>query len=211
MRRSLLALFVLPVLLGACGGGAGAPTEAATPTADAAAAATPADDLAADATPDAATPDDAATGGTDGADTAAGDGGAACAPAQTIADLDDETSALTDQLFTDISQAGTDADPAAIEGQLAELSALLSEQAPQVEAAYDELEATLPGDLAADAALVRDLSLEVFGGIAEATTLEEFNAVFTALDQAQAQEAALATQRIDEYIQEECGFAFAAQ
>lgn len=219
MRRSLLALLALPVLLAACGGDSSEPTEAATAVPDAATDTAPTATGAAPAATagSAATADPTAAGGTGGAVTegtgtagGAGGDGAGCAPAQAIADLDEETSTLTDELFTQISAAGANADPAAIDAQLAELSSVLTEQAPQVEAAYDELEATLPGDLAADAAIVRDLSLEVFGNIAEATTLEEFNAVFAAVDQAQAEEAAQATLRIDAYIQEECGFAFAA-
>ena len=135
-----------------------------------------------------------------------------CDAVQRLSDLDDESQGVVNEALGDVmgQAAGGDAAAAeaALDEALAEIQAFVDERLPDLVAAYDDLEDTVPDDLADDVALISDFTEEFVRAIADVGSVEELQGL---VDERQDEinEVAAAVQRLDEFTQEECGVAIA--
>ena len=155
--------------------------------------------------------------GTTAADAADGEGGAegdseVCDAAQRLSDLDDETQGVVNDSLSQVLAQANAGDEAAADAALAdlldEIRPFIDERMPDLVAAYDDLEATVPPDLAADVVTIRDFTVELVDAIADVSTVAELEAVVTERMETinVVSEAVL---RLDQFTRDECGIVIA--
>jgi hypothetical protein len=148
---------------------------------------------------------DADDGG-DGGD--AGDGDA-CALLERITDLDSQSEGiLNDTLGPALAGGDPEAAQAAFDEFLEQFRPFAEEQLPDLVDAYDGLAEAVPSELRADVEELRDFTAETLEGLAEAESVEDVEALFTA-DPERATGAGQATLRIDEFSRDECDIVLA--
>lgn len=187
MRRVLIGVVVLALL--GCGGDGDDETAASSSSSTS----TSADDAE----------------GTEGTE----DGAAVCDAARRIADLDDEVQGVVnDELQGFLGAAGEPGSAEATEGfeqLITAVEEVADQRLPELEDAYAELEAGLPEELAADAATVRDFTVQFLEVLRGVETPDDLEAAFTDLTETGAVEAGQATLRLDEYTRRECDIVLA--
>jgi len=156
---------------------------------------------------------------TDGA--SSGGASVVCSELQVVKDLSDEMSLATDEmlgtLLSSIGDAdGTGYDDTEILAQLDAIASSLDRSLPDVLGAYRAAAELAEPEIAADIRLVADgtalLTPALVQVFADATTVEDLGAIDTVLAEPEFAEAAtsagLASLRLNDFTQPECGFRF---
>ena len=199
-RLTALLLVLALALLGACGGDDDGGDEATG------------DETAAD--DDGTTTEAPGTTAGDGDGGEGGEGGDSevCDAAQRLSDLDDETQGVVNDSLSQVLAQANAGDEAAADAALAdlldEIRPFIDERMPALVDAYDDLEASVPPDLAADVATIRDFTVELVDAIAEVDTVAELEAVVSERMETinVVSEAVL---RLDRFTRDECGIVIA--
>lgn len=145
----------------------------------------------------------------DGGDGGDGGDGDACGLLERITDLDSESEAiLNDTLGQALASGDAEAAQEAFDEFLEQFRPFAEEQLPDLVDAYDGLAEVVPEDLRADVEELRDFTAETLSGLADAESIEDVEALFTA-DPERATGAGQATLRIDEFSREECDIVLA--
>lgn len=163
----------------------------------------------------AASPTSSTTSGGGGFDPFAGPPGAnpddpVCAAAQVLIDLEERFDLeVSSDLITllQVLEDGSAGDEA--QERIDVLAASAASAADDVEAAYDRLESSVPDQLVADVETTAGFTagfFEALAGVGDVDDFETFRDEWLVADGANAQEAADAILRVDDYTFGQCGF-----
>jgi hypothetical protein len=142
-----------------------------------------------------------------------------CAELQVVKDLSDEMSQVTDDMLATLFSSlgdGTEIDDSDLLAQFDEIAGILVASLPDVLAAYAAGADLAEPEIAADIRIVADgtafLTPALVRVFADATSVDDLGAIETALADPQLAEAAtsagMASLRLDDFTEPECGFQF---
>lgn len=132
-----------------------------------------------------------------------------CAALQAVRDFDDESQAVLSESLPPLLAATTPEEvDAAFSVFLEQFQPLVEENLPDLLANYDALAALVPEEISPDVVELRDFTASFAGGLADATSRDEVEALFTA-DPELATAVAAATLRIDEFSRDTCDIVIA--
>jgi hypothetical protein len=147
--------------------------------------------------------------GDDGGDARPANEAEACARLETITALDAESEEiLQEHLGAALAGGDEEEAAAAFDAFLEAYVPFATEELPDLLGAYDGLADEVPEDLRADVELLRDFTGDTLTDLADAETLADVQALFTA-DPERATRAGAATLRIDEWSQDTCDIVLA--
>lgn len=132
-----------------------------------------------------------------------------CEALQAVRDFDDESQAVLEESLPPLLAATTPEEvDAAFSVFLEQFQPFVEENLADLLANYDALAALVPDEIGDDVVELRDFTASFAGGLADATSRDEVEALFTG-DPEQATAVAEATLRIDEFSRDTCDIAIA--
>lgn len=131
-----------------------------------------------------------------------------CDALQAVRDFDDESQAVLEESLPPLLAATPEEADAAFSVFLEQFQPFVEENLADLLANYDTLAALVPEEIGDDVVELRDFTASFAGGLADATSRDEVEALFTG-DPEQTTAVAEATLRIDEFSRDTCDIVIA--
>lgn len=135
--------------------------------------------------------------------------GEVCDELRAVRDFDDESQALLEESIPPLLSATTPEEvDAAFAVYLQQFQPFVEENLPDLLETYDALAALVPDEIGLDVIALRDFTASFAGGLADATSRDEVQALFDSVAE-QATPVAEATLRIDQFSRDTCDITIA--